>query len=499
MKENLYHFTAIAALENILENGILFKKNDLYSKDFKYYYTISTTRKFNFNFTYDDININNVRIVLDKEKIKNDYKIIPTHWYNTEFKNDNAKPNGTNDQRTVAFVGRDSLIYNQFEERICMNPNDVYKRYFLLPKYIKQINVLESYKDKMEQFKNPYNIKIQYYRTFKDLRPIKEMKHIKTYIQIFENNKYDDFILPKGSILYHGTVEDIKGELNVGGYDKVLWTAKDKLISKMYIPDSSTTIYTSTRLIAKPDMGGDNAHNNFLKDIGLIYYDVKFQNNRPSSYGLKYVGDASYLNDISNQYDTNWNIYYKLDIEFRKLLDEYKKLGDDDNISDNELEIKYKKLSDVEKEKEKISEQIPNVENEILKYINKKLEELGYKNNSNSIDKDWKLKEYKNKIQRADYRSEGSLYQLTAKQDIKFYDMTKDSEGDLTDLQYHKLGSFRKAEENGYNGVKIHDFAQSDVYGNYGHISYGIFKNSINLFDVKFIEKAYHPNENELK
>ena len=325
------------------------------------------------------------------------------------------------------------------------------------------------------------------------------MKHIKTYKQIFESENYNDFILPKGSILYHGTVENIKGELGVGGYDKILWTAKDKIISKMYIPDSSTTIYTSSRLMFKPDMGGDNAHNNFLKDIGLIYYDVKFTNNRPTSYGLKYIGDASYLNDISKQYDTNWNKYYNLDVEYRKLLAEYKKIGDDDNISDEEREMKYKKILEVETEKKEVEKKIPNVENEILRYINKKIEELGYVSKGDFLDKNWKLKEVNNKIQRADYRSEGSLYQLTAKHDIKFYDMTKDSEGDLTDLQYHKLDLFRKAEENGYNGVKIHDFAQSEVYGNYGHYSCGIFRDSISLFNIKFLEKAYHPNENELK
>lgn len=325
------------------------------------------------------------------------------------------------------------------------------------------------------------------------------MKHIKTYKQIFENQNYTDFILHKGSILYHGTVENIRGELGTGGYDNILWTAKDKIISKMYIPDSSTIIYTSTRILAKPDMGGDNAHNNFLKDIGLIYYDVKFQNNRPTTYGLKYIGDASYLNDISNQYHTNWDKYYKLDVEYRKLLAEYKKMGDDDNISDDELETKYKTLTKIESDKNEVEKKIPNVENEILKYINKKIEELGYVSNVNDIDKNWKLKEANNKIQRVDFRSEGSLYQLTAKEDIKFFDMTKDSEGDLTDLQYHKLDLFRKAEKSDYNGVKIHDFAQSEVYGNYGHLSYGIFKDSIVLFDVKFIEKAYHPNENELK
>ncbi len=492
MKENLYYFTELDNLKKILENGIRFRNNDLLNDDFPYYFAISTTRKYNFKWA--DSKSNNFRIVLDKEKIKNHYKILPVHYYNQYYKNDDVVPNGTKDQRV------NDNTWNQYEERICFNPKDVNNDYYLSPKYFKRIDILsrnaDYYFDNNIESYNKYSVDINIVDKYE---PIKEMKHIKTYQQIFEKKSYDDFILPKGSILYHGTVENIRGELGTGGYDNILWAAKDKIISKMYIPNSSNTIYTSTRLMAKPDMGGDNAHNNFLKDIGLIYYDVKFTNNRPTSYGLKYIGDASYLNDISKQYDTNWSKYYKLDVEYRKLLAEYKKLGDDNNISDVELDIKYKKMSEVEAEKENISKQIPNVENEILRYINKKIEELGYVSKGDFLDKNWKLKEANNKIQRADYRSEGSLYQLTAKQDIKFYDMTKDSEGDLTDLQYHKLDLFRKAEENGFNGVKIHDFAQSDVYGNYEHLSYGIFKDSIALFDIKFIEKAYHPNENELK
>ena len=489
MKENLYHFTSRTNIKDILLNGLKFRRNDLYSKNFSYYYTISTTRYYKFGWVR-----NGCRIVLDKSAIIKKYTIKPVHWNNIQ--NKQWLTDQGNDTRTDGHA----TLMNQFEERICFNPKDVYSTYHLPPKYIKQIDVLESDKDLINSLQNPYNIKIVYHKSVDDYKPIKEMKHIKTYNQIFESTNYDEYILPKGSILYHGTVENIKGELGVGDYDKILWAAKDKIISKMYIPDSSTTIYTSTRILSRPNMDDNSPTNNFLKSIGLIYYDVEFKNNRASSYGLKYTGDAEYLNGISENYHKYWNEYYKLSLEYEKLLDEYKKMGnDDENITDEELENSYRHISDIEDQKNDANKKIPNVENELLKYINRKIEELGYVSKDKELDKSWRLKEDSNNILRADYRSEGSLYQLTAKQDIKFYDMTKDSEADLTDLQYHKLGTFRKAEESGYNGVKIHDFAQSEYYGNYAHLSYGVFKDSIKLFDVKFIEKAYHPNQKELQ
>ena len=70
-------------------------------------------------------------------------------------------------------------------------------------------------------------------------------------------------------------------------------------------------------------------------------------------------------------------------------------------------------------------------------------------------------------------------------------------ESDLMDIQYHEIGTFRKAEEAGYDGIKIADFAQSEHMGNVEHYSIGIFKDIIKDLDIEEIE-ATHPDENEL-
>lgn len=161
MKENLYHFTNHTALKSILKNGIHFKQNDLYSNKFKYYYTISTTRNYDFKWLSKD-----VRIVLDKERIKNEYVIKPIHWKNTSYYHINSP-----DHRLFGHAD----IMNQTEERICMNPNDVYRQYFLHPKYIKQIDIIKPTDEKLD---NPHNIKIN---TVDKYKPIKEMKYINTF------------------------------------------------------------------------------------------------------------------------------------------------------------------------------------------------------------------------------------------------------------------------------------------------------------------------------
>jgi hypothetical protein len=59
------------------------------------------------------------------------------------------------------------------------------------------------------------------------------------------------------------------------------------------------------------------------------------------------------------------------------------------------------------------------------------------------------------------------------------------------DLHYHRHDWFEYAKNNGYDGIKICDFAQSALYGNVGHYSIGIFEHAIKDL-TKIVEKAYH-------
>lgn len=323
------------------------------------------------------------------------------------------------------------------------------------------------------------------------------MKHLKTYKlhKIFENKNLDEYILPKGSVLYHGSVEDFDLPLTVGGYDKVLWTAKSEIIAKMYIPVSSK-IYTSTELISRP-ISNSVEIDKFLKSIGVIYSDVKKNGNQLQSYKLEFVGDATFLNKVSDDYYTLQDTMIEKDKKLKEILNKAA-LADKNKDYDKAIEL-YDEAIPLEKETKEYFSNRDNPHKQLLKYINSKLEDLGYIVNQKDEDKRYKLKIDDDEVKPYDYRSEGRLFKLTAKQDIKFFDIAKKSEGDLTDLDYHKLDLFRKAEKDGYNGIRINDFAQSEQYGNYGHLSYGIFKNSIQLFDVEMIGKAYHPNEKELE
>ena len=75
---NLYHFTPLINIPNILDNGLKFQKNNI--KDYLKEYSISATRSHNFSgFDTWDFMRKSCRIVLDGDKISQKYKIAPVN------------------------------------------------------------------------------------------------------------------------------------------------------------------------------------------------------------------------------------------------------------------------------------------------------------------------------------------------------------------------------------------------------------------------------------
>jgi len=86
------------------------------------------------------------------------------------------------------------------------------------------------------------------------------------------------------------------------------------------------------------------------------------------------------------------------------------------------------------------------------------------------------------------------LFVLEVISPLRILDISE-GEGDLLNLQYHKLDSFQQAKQDGYDGVKIDDFAQSETFGNYGHSSIGLFNKD--KIKIKKVIDASHPDEGE--
>lgn len=76
----------------------------------------------------------------------------------------------------------------------------------------------------------------------------------------------------------------------------------------------------------------------------------------------------------------------------------------------------------------------------------------------------------------ADYKKKGQLFIIYGREKLNIFDLSANSEPDLSDPQYHYHKLFRALEHKGYDGIKIWDWAQSKTWGNVGHKSIGLFK-----------------------
>lgn len=311
--------------------------------------------------------------------------------------------------------------------------------------------------------------------------------------------QYQALSIPVGTKLYHGTVEQFEKEkLLPGGYDDVLWTAENPNVARSYIPAAGSRVMLKSSSIVKPSQ--DDTIQNIQKKFGIEYdYEqVEFQpNGRPQSY---------FPAPVFREIEERERSLSKKMIELKKKMDEFKEKADNDEyidtLSDEEVNKFFKSYSDVEEEYIKIKEKFYEYKADDLKneYVNKKIKEYGYEpeNNFGNNDYGWNLKIKNRNIAPESFKEKGRLFTITPKRELKIYDLTMGEtiEPDLMDKQYHEIGLFRKAEEAGFDGIKISDFAQNEHWGNVGHYSIGLFKGAIKDFEIDEIE-ATHPDPDE--
>lgn len=299
-----------------------------------------------------------------------------------------------------------------------------------------------------------------------------------------------DLVIKRGTELYHGTIEQFEKEkAGTGGYDNVFWTTDSPAIAQTYIPTSSKH-YLNTEHIAMPT--NNTNLQNYQKSIGINYdySQAEFQGNRVTSYREAPI----FVEYSDKEYELRYaavRVYTQLN-DFQKKYREMDKANQD--IPDDFFD-KYKQAED-EYERLQAEEKKFNLRKYKNDYVNQHLTKLGYKPTDTGTDSNhsWKLNYDNGTIQPANYRAKGRLLIVTPKRDLRIYDNTLGGkiEGDLTDPEYHKLDLFRNAEKQGYDGIKINDFAQSNDWGNVGHTSIGLFKRTLKDLNFEETDAVHH-------
>lgn len=305
------------------------------------------------------------------------------------------------------------------------------------------------------------------------------------YLKLYEDFQKDsiNFLIKKGTHLFHSTIEEFDKPLDVSPYDKILWTTfGDSAISQTYIPKSGLSMHVNIKDLLKPTT---NEHiTKFQKYLGIDYKDVEISNNSVTSFK-----DATIFKDINDVYDEWKTRHSELYKNVEKYKEEFKRIEKLPYSKENNELVDSVLKQWTKYENELIDLKYVNVDKMKEDIVEKILDSHGYTDYNNM-----KIRFDKNgEILPPNESVSGTLYILEPIRDLKIYDYAKDREGDLTDLEYHKVKLFRSIEKDGYDGIRINDFAQSDDEGNFGHTSIGLFKNT--LKDMKIVDKieAKHP------
>lgn len=303
-----------------------------------------------------------------------------------------------------------------------------------------------------------------------------------------------EIIIKSGIKLFHGTGEEFDvSSLRPGGYDKIFWTTDSSVIAQSYIPVSGVSTISTTEWLIKPSSP-------YAEQFGVIYSDIeKAPNGDVRSWRMQ----NKTLQNINEEYHRLSRASMDADKNKYAVIKEYEKFSfdnienqDDPDVREKRKELRYDAkiaVDNAEKTEKELRDY--NVNQKKNDYVNDQLYKMGYKPtefDDYSHNHTWNLKLDRDTILPSDYRMKGRLLVVTPKRDMKIFDIST-GESDLTDVQYHKLDLFDKLMENGYDGVKIDDFAQTEHQGNFGHRSVGFFKNAMKDLDIKEIKDVVHP------
>lgn len=275
-----------------------------------------------------------------------------------------------------------------------------------------------------------------------------------------------EVIIPKGTKLYHGTLESFDTRnIKTAGYDEVFWTSDDINIARMYIPEThGYKNFTIDSFFRGNDIEG------IKKSIGLTQAIInKAWEKQEEGYKL-----LRFWDDKHQWFSQKFKEYQKQDV-YNDIPEEF-----------------FTKWMEAENNKTKYQKEWKTSDYYLKKFILQKMKNFGYDGGNYGYFKKVKTDKDGNLLP-ADYKDVGKVLEITCTRDFKFYNIGHGKEGDLMDLEYKQIGLFRKAEEKGYDGIVINDFAQSEKYGNYGHKSFGFFNRALKDLSIKQIRDQTHP------
>lgn len=234
-------------------------------------------------------------------------------------------------------------------------------------------------------------------------------------------------------MLFHGTTGTLNGPAQVGGYDKVFWSARTSCIAQTYISAGSSQLavvehYELDELV-RPNQ---NCVLHAIARTLCPAHDPQAQYDR--------LGQA-----------TSWCAF---------------KLPDGSNLTKKHIVQELCRLgygSDID---------ASGGFRALVKV--------------SAFDSNTKLP----KVQPKSYLPAGQLLIIEGFSDMRFASIAT-GDPDLTAIQYHRHEFFQAARSQGFDGVIIDDFCQTKTWGNVGHESIGFFEHALQRLTTQSIDATH--------
>lgn len=332
-------------------------------------------------------------------------------------------------------------------------------------------------------------------------------------------------VLPKGSYLFHGTCEQFDtDELGPGG-DGVAWFAGNPVIAQIYLCREGARIYFSAEDVLHPMESSPEI--DFVREyIGAEkneggYWDVEWlrplhaeelrllakvdrlEKDKAKAESEIQVLSAKIDNPLVEEANRIDNRISQIEEELMRgatealeeqdhlfqLLDEVEsKLPQETLMANGRLRVLQANLEAIEEMLEEESRALERWKTQkgALLRLKSKLKDAGFTNHRG----DTFVRSSIGRFLAPDEHLMGKLVVARTTRDLRLWRKAS-GESSLLDLQYNDIRGFRDAEANGLDGVLVDDFAQSHEWGNYGHLSVGLFRKTMRSLQIRSVPAHY--------
>jgi len=304
-------------------------------------------------------------------------------------------------------------------------------------------------------------------------------------------------VLPKGSYLFHGTSAlELSGGRLLPGLDGMVWFAGNPAIAQMYIKQHGRVGFTADQILDPRFEDRGRRLDQVRRYLGLEHDPYKYVWEMPDPRGWR---ESDELIKKRRELASREKRVKKYEEEIR----ETKREGDAERAEAfrgfiKSLEKKIRRVKDL------ITSMRRAASKDKLKMLLRDrgifpVEGSGFKSPIAGDLYDFMFTEDDRLVLPGEGEADGRLYIAKTKRDMILQSTATGDEDSFIDPAFGDFEAFEEAKRDGYDGVLIDDYAQSEGEFHTLHLSVGLFPENVKDLQIRVIPAIHRFNLNSVK